>query len=137
MSAENFFKVGLKSPACIEGLDEDALRALVDALIITVADKDFAGFVLSSKGVQVKFNFPDGNFQGVTARVNGKDIVIIPGVSGNEVCIFKGVPSPGNNPPAGWQVEVELTQKYLNQPPIQANWELFYASRVAVLNSFV
>lgn len=134
MATDNFFKVDIAAPVCIEGLSEDALRELVNALIITVKDKSFGGFVLSSNGVQVKFNFPDGNFQGVTARVNGEDIVIIPGVKDKGLGIFYGAPT-GTNPGAGWEVDAVLTQKYLNQPPIQTNWEIFYARRVAVLNN--
>jgi hypothetical protein len=134
MSIENFFTIDLKNPVCIEGISEDALRAWIDALVIRVSDKSFGGFVLSSPGAQVKFHFPDGNFQGVTARVNGKDIVIIPGVKDNGLGIFYGAPSD-TNPGPGWEVDAGLTQKYLNQPPIQNNWEIFYAKRVAVLNS--
>lgn len=134
MSVENFFKVSVKEPVCVEGLSEDALRALVDALLISVSDKNFGGFVLSSQGVQVKFNFPDGNFQGVTARVNGQDIVIIPGVKDNGLGVFYGAPS-AINPGAGWEIDADLTQRYLNQPPTQDKWEIFYAKRVAVLNN--
>lgn len=130
----NFFDIALKQPICVDGLTEDALRALVNALQIKVANKDFGGFVLSSSGVQIKFQFgPDGSFQGVFAKLNGKSTTIIPGTTSKYLAVFEGPPS-SVNPGVGWEVNVELTQEYLNQPPDQNQWKIFYAKRVSVLN---
>lgn len=133
-----FFNVTLAKPLCIEGLSEDALREFADALQITVKDKDFGGFVTTTGDVQVTFSFgPDGNFQGVFALVNNQHIPLIPGVGSKELYVFKGAIS-GTNPGSGFKVEPELTVKYLNQAlNNESNWEIFYASRVGVLNTGV
>jgi len=134
MSLTEFFSIELKEPVCLKNLSEDELRTLVRSLLVTIADPDFAGFVRSTRGAEVKYNFPDGNFQGVTARINGQDIVIIPGVKDKGLGLFEGPPNE-TNPGAGWEVDALLTQRYLNQPPVQADWEMFVARRVAVLNN--
>jgi len=135
MSNQNLFEVSLKTPLCIEGLSEDALRQFVDALQVAYADKQFTSVVLATSGVQVKFNFgSDGNFQGVTAKINGQQVVLIPGTNSKALGVFAGSPSP-TNPGPGWEVNATLTQQYLNQPPDQNQWEIFYAQRVNVLNS--
>lgn len=133
MSAANFFKISLKKPICIDGLSEDALRALVNAIEIAVADKDFGGFVTTNGiAVEVKFG-ADGSFQGVFAKLNGQNTAIIPGAGSSALAIFKGSPS-STNPGPGWFVETELTKQYLNQPADENLWSIFYASRVSVLN---
>ena len=134
MSKQDFFDISLRKPVCIRGVNEDDLRALVDALDISVKDKNFGGFVLSSNGVEVKFNFgADGNFDSVTAKLNGKQIVIIPGNTSEVRYTFKGPPS-STNPGPGWETDAVLTQKYYNQPPNENDWEIFFAKRVNVLN---
>lgn len=133
MSSEDFFSVALKKPVCIEGLNEDALRALVNALQITVKDSSFGGLV-KTNGINVEFKFgPDGSFQGVFAKLNGQNTAIIPGTSSSSLQLFKGAPS-STNPGPGWSVETDLTRTYLNQPADDSQWALFYASRVSVLN---
>lgn len=136
MGIKNFFKIDVKDTTCIAGLSEDSVRQLVDSIEITVSDPSFSGFVQSTNGTNVKFNFgSDGNFNGVTAKLNSKNITLIHGAGSNELSIFKGAPS-ALSPGAGWTVEVDLTKKYLNQPDNQLQWEIFYASRTQVLNTF-
>lgn len=135
MNIKDFFTISLRDTPCIEGLSEDALRELISALEISVSDDKFTGFVLSANGTQVRFNFnSNGNFSGVTARLNSKNVTLINGVGSSELYVFKGPPS-ATNPGDGWQVEVDLTRTYLNQPPDQNSWEIFYASRAEVLNT--
>lgn len=135
MSIDNQFKVSLKKPVCIEGLSEDALREFVAQLQVVLSSKEFTGIVVSSGGTQVRFVFdPTGNFQGVTAKVGGKDIVLIGGAGSSELGIFKGAPS-NTSPGAGWEIEEALTRQYLNQPPDRNQWDIFYASRVTVINN--
>ena len=132
--SSNSFKIELRKPVCIQSISEDSLRELVDALQVTLKDDTFSGFVLSSGGTSVRFVFgPDGNFQGVVAKVGGKDITLIEGANSSSLGIFKGAPS-GTNPGPGWEVEAELTQQYLSQPMNQNDWNIFYASRVSVIN---
>lgn len=135
MSIKDFFNISLKKPACIEGLSEDSLRSLVDSLEISVSDEKFGGFVLSSNGTYVKFNFDsNGNFSGVTAKLNSKNVTLFHGVGSKELYVFKGPPT-ATNPGYGWKVEPDLTKKYLNQPDDENSWEIFYASRTEVLNT--
>lgn len=135
MSVTNEFKVTLKAPVCIDGLSEDAIRDLVDNLGVSFADGEFTSFVFSSGGTQVKFVFdPSGNFYGVTAKIGGKDIMLIGGAGSSTLGIFKGAPN-NTNPGAGWEVEEDLTRQYLNQPPNRNDWSIFYASRVSVINN--
>lgn len=135
MAIEEFFKIKLKFNPCIEGISEDAIRRLFEAVEITVADPDFKGFVRSSNGTEVTFMFgPDGNFAGEVAKINGKNVTLVSGANTNQLALFKGAPS-ATNPGPGWLVEYDLTQRYLSPPPVEANWELFLASRTAVLNT--
>lgn len=135
MSIKNFFKINIKNPSCIANLSEDDLKQLVQSLEIEVSDEKFGGFVLCTAGTQVKFNFDSsGNFSGVTARLNSKNITLIHGVGSNELSVFKGAPS-NVNPGDGWTIEVDLTRRFLNQPANENNWEIFYASRSAVINN--
>lgn len=137
MSKESFFDITLKRPICIPNVDEDDLRALVNALEISVKDSDFSGFVLSSKGIEVKFSFgSDGNFEGVTAKQDGKLQTIIPGSTSKFLASFEGPPS-ANNPGPGWEVVADLTQSIYGQPPNQNQWVIFFARRVNVLNTGV
>ncbi len=134
MAIKNFFSISIKDPTCISGLSEDAIRALIDSIEISVTDPSFGGFVTSTAGTYVKFNFgSDGNFQSVTAKLNSKNIVLIQGAGGNELQIFKGAPTT-TNPGQGWSVEVDLTKKYLAQKDDENTWELFFARRTQVLN---
>lgn len=136
MEFKELFDISLKRPICIEGISEDSVRELVNALEIDVDDNgSFTGFVTTNNGVQVKFNFDStGNFSGVTAKLNGKNINLINGYNSSELQVFKGPPT-ATNPGSGWQTEPVLTKQYLNQPDNENNWEIFYASRVAVLNN--
>lgn len=135
MSSADFFEINVKNPTCIEGISEDALRALVDALTISVKDKKFGNVVLSTGGIEIKFQFgPSGSFEGVYAKQNGQLVTLIPGSSSKGLAIFEGPPS-AINPGFGWEVKTDLTVKYLGQPIDENQWEIFYASRVSVLNS--
>lgn len=135
MKGKDVFKIELAKPVCIEGISEDALRELVSQLTVVVGNKDFGGLVLSSGGTQVRFVFgPDGNFQGVTAKVGGKDITLIEGAGSNSLGIFSGSIS-NTNPGAGWEPDVALTTKYFSQPADPAQWEIFVARRVTVINT--
>lgn len=137
MSKQDLFDVSLKKPLCLENLSEDELRAFVNALQITPTDDGFTGLVRSSEGVEVKFNFgSDGNFQSVTAKLNGQQIVIIPGNTSQVLYSFKGPPS-STNPGPGWTLEAELTQDIYDQPANEALWKIFFASRADVLNELV
>lgn len=131
----DFLKIVLRNPVCIKDLGENSLRLLVEELVVQVTDPKFSGFVLSDNGTQVRFNFPGGNFGDATAKVNGEDYVIIPGLNQKGLEAFRGPPT-NTNPGYGWKVEIELTQEILQQPPNQAQWKIFYASRVPVLNAF-
>lgn len=131
-SASNFFEISLKnSTKCgIEGLSEDALRELIKSINIKVVDNKFGGFVVSTANIPVRVNFDSsGKFDGIQAILDGQVINLVHGANSNALAIFKGVPS-SKNPGPGWEVEVGLTQQYLNQPPNQANWEIFFARRV-------
>jgi hypothetical protein len=133
MSSEKFFELSLKKPICIDGLSEDDLRALVNAIQINVVDTTFGGLV-KTNGIAVEFKFgSDGSFQGVYAKMNGQNVAIVPGTSGSALQLFKGSPS-AINPGPGWTVETDLTRLYLNQPPDENQWVLFYASRASVLS---
>jgi len=135
MSEREFFDIKLTRPVCLENINEDDLRELINALTISPKDRAFGGFVLSSEGVEVKFNFgADGNFQSVTAKINGQNIVLIPGNTSQVLYTFKGPPST-SNPGPGWNLEAELTQSVLDQPANQTQWEVFFASRADVLNN--
>ena len=126
------YKIALSKPVCLEGLSEDGVRQLVEALVITGRDNP-ENVVLSSPGVQLFFKFgADGSFEGLYAKQGGVSGVIIPGTSSKGLNVFKGPPSSGN-PGAGWEVEVELTKKYLNQSNDQTLWEIFFASRVSII----
>lgn len=135
MSTSARLKIKLGKIPCLSGLTEDELRELVDALIVEIESGQFDKFVTSSGGIDVKFNFgPDGNFSGVTAKIDGKTVNLIGGAGGNELSVFQGPPSE-NNPGPGWEVCTELTIEYLSQPPNEADWDIFYAKRVSVLNT--
>jgi hypothetical protein len=132
MGLSDEFKLALKSNVCIEGLSEDTVRQLVDSL--QVVAKDTANYVKSSGGVQVKVQFgSDGTFNGIYARLNGIQIPLVLGVGSTALQLFKGGVT-SVNPGPGWQVEYDLTIKYLNAPPDETAWELFYASRVSTIN---
>lgn len=137
MSEETTFSIEITDPKGIEDLSEDSVRKLVAALKVLPNLKEFKGFVRSTKGVAVKFNFgPDGNFAGVTAKVNGKDVTLIPGVNSNQLTIFYGPPT-STNPGVGWEIEEELTVSVLKQTEGDQNsWELFFAKPVSIFNNF-
>ena len=135
MTNQNLFEILLKAPLCIEGLSEDSVRQLVDSLQIGFKDPEFSSVVTSTAGVQTKVVFgSDGNFQGIFAKINGQQIVLVPGTNSKNLGVFQGPPS-ATNPGAGWEVDAVLTQKYLNQPADENQWEIFYAKRVNVLNT--
>lgn len=135
MSNQNLFEITLRRIPCIQGLSEDSLRALVDALQITLGSKEFSGIVTSSPGAQTQFVFsPNGNFDGVTAKINGQNVVLIPGNNSKVLGTFYGAPS-STNPGPGWEPDVALTKKYLGQGPDQNTWEIFYAKRVNAVNN--
>lgn len=131
----NLFKLELDRPVCLSGLSEDDIRELVNAISVSVTNDEFKGFALVSGGNQVTFRFgPDGNFQGIYAKVGGKNIVLFPGAGSSNLQVFKGVPS-ATNPGEGWTVETDLTREILGQPIDENQWKLFYASRVGVINN--
>lgn len=130
-------KLKLRKPIVLKGLNEDDIRQLLDAIELDLSGDDTLGFpVESTGGIEVKFVFgQDGNFSGVYAPVLGQEIPIIPGLRSSNAQIFLGAPSP-TNPGVGWKVEIDLTKRYFNQPENPVSWELFLASREAVINSF-
>lgn len=131
---KNLFELKIKTPPCIAGVSEDDIRALLDSIEVTITDPTLSNFVTSTFGTQVKFNFgSDGNFNSVTAKLNGKIVTLIQGAGGNELQVFKGAPSV-TNPGYGWTVETDLTKQYLGQPDNENNWVIFFASRARVLN---
>lgn len=135
MSITNIFEVTLRKVPCLQNISEDELREIVDALEVAAVLKDFDSFVTSTGGIQVKFEFgPDGNFAGVTAKIDGKAITLIGGAGGNELQLFKGAPT-ATNPGEGWEIDIDATTSLLNQPTDQTDWEYFYASRKSVLNT--
>lgn len=130
----SWLKVALKSPPkCVGNLNEDDLRTLVNSIGIEVVDDDLTGLVTSNQGTRVKFRFDSaGSFSGVFAKIGGKNVNLIPGVSSSNLAVFKGAPT-STNPGVGWQIEEELTKEYFNQPNNQDQWKIFYASRVSIL----
>lgn len=129
----NKVSISLKGPVCINNLNEDSLRELVDNLLVTLTGNLP---VTSTGGVEVEFVFgSDGNYGGTYAKINNKNILLTPGVSSNMLSVFIGPPST-NNPGPGWKVEVELTRKFLQGGPDETTFEVFYASRAPVLNNF-
>lgn len=134
MEVSDQIRVALSKPVCLKGISEDVLRQLVQALEIELKDPDFPGLVTTSAGVEVKFTFgPDGSFQGVTAKINGQHVVLIPGSASQLLQVFKGPPT-GVNPGPGWELEPELTKLYLGGSDDQNTWQIFYARRVSILN---
>ena len=135
MSKQLELKVKLNRNNCVTSLKADDLVRLADALSVPLEDHDDLKYLVrTNASVNVEFRFTaDGEFAGVYAVLNGKAILLIPGATSKEVKTFKGSPTD-TNPGEGWQVEPELTTKYLNQPVDENAWEIFYASRVSVLN---
>lgn len=136
MSIADSFEVELQNVPCLRNVSEDELREIVNALRVVAQSTDLERFVTSTGGITVKFEFgPDGNFAGVTAKIDGQAINLIGGAGGNELQLFRGAPT-ATNPGAGWEVDVTATQALLNQGSDQTTWEYFYAGRVSVLNTF-
>lgn len=135
MSKQVLFDIALGEVPCISGLGEDDLRQLADALHVEVDQDKVGTIVTATAGVPIKFTFgSDGGFLGAYARINGQSVPLVLGTGSAELTIFKGSPS-SSNPPPGWSVETELTKSVLNQDPDPNNWNLFFASRVSVLNN--
>jgi hypothetical protein len=127
------FKIESKYASCC--LPEDCVKSLVDSLVILPLD-DGSNFVKVTGGVEVSVKFgPDGNYAGVYAKINNTFVPLFLGANSGELFIFKGSPS-STYPGVGYQVEVDLTKRKLGQPDDQSQWEMFYASRVGVLNTF-
>lgn len=135
MSESVLFDIDLGDIPCLSCLDEDDLRQLVSSLKVVVDQDKVGTLVTSTAGIPIKFSFgADGGFLGAYAKINGASVPLVPGTRDNELTIFKGAPS-SSNPPPGWAIESELTKSVLGQDPDQNNWNLFFASRVSVLNS--
>lgn len=129
-------KLSLRTQLCIAGLSEDAIQALVANIQITTPGENNTTIVTANGGIDVQFVFgSDGNFAGAYAQIMGRSIPIIFGTGSTNLQVFKGAPS-GTNPGPGWEVEVELTEAYLGQSGAENTWEIFFASRVGVLNTF-
>lgn len=119
---------------CLEGVSQDELIELVNCLKVEVKRDELDSFVLSTKGVEVKFRFGgDGSFLGADAKMNNTFVPLLHGVNSGRLYLFKGPPT-NTNPGAGWQLESDLTRKYLNQPVSESNWEVFFASRKNEIN---
>lgn len=128
--------ISLRTQLCIAGLSEDAIQALVAGLQISTPEGSNRTIVTANGGIDVQFIFgSDGNFMGAYAQIMGRSIPLVFGVGSTNLQVFKGSPS-GTNPGPGWEVEVELTKAYLGQSGAENTWEIFYASRVGVLNTF-
>lgn len=126
--------ISLRTQLCLAGMSEDEIQQFVNALQIKTVD-DSVTFVTSTGGNSVQFLFgSDGNFMGAYAQLAGVSLPIIFGTGSTNLEVFKGSPS-GTNPGPGWEVEVELTQKYLSQSGPEADWEIFYASRVPLVST--
>lgn len=135
MSLATRLKVKLGKIPCLSNISEDELRELVDAMVVEIEAGVLDNFVTSTGGINVKFNFsPDGNFAGITAKIDGKSVSLLGGAGGGELHTFAGPPSE-NNPGPGWTVERDLTISQLSQPQNEADWDIFYARRVSVLNT--
>lgn len=134
MSYIDQLKISLRTQLCLQGLDEDEVNLLVGNLQLETDDTNNT-LVTANGGVQVKFLFgSDGNFMGAYAQLGGVSIPLVFGVGSTNLQVFKGSPS-GTNPGPGWELEVELTQAYLGQNGPESGWEIFYASRVAVVST--
>lgn len=121
MSNRNLFEIELKGSPCIEGISEDALRQLVDALIVRAIDDEFKSIVRAATGVEVFVK----SSKEITVKEGGDTVNILPSVG-----IFKGVPS-SSNPGAGWEIDEDATLNALNQPADRNQWTLFIACRVS------
>lgn len=129
----NKISISLKGPVCINSLNEDTIRELVENMVGTLVGNLP---VTSTGGIEVEYIFDSGgNFEGSYANINNKKILLTPGLSSNMLNVFKGPPS-ANNPGPGWKVEVDLTRRFLQGGSDETTFELFYASREPVLNNF-
>lgn len=129
----NKVSISLKGPICINSLNEDSLRELVENMVGTLVGNLP---VTSTGGIEVEYIFDSsGNFDGSYAKINNKKILLTPGVTGKMLTVFQGPPS-ANNPGPGWKVEVELTREFLQGGPDETTFKVFYASREPVLNNF-
>lgn len=127
------FKIELQKPVKIKGLCEDDIRELLAALEVVLINKN-ESFVTAANGLQVKFlGGQSGNFSGAVAKLGGQSVEILPGFGSSQLGIFKGGVT-STNPGPGWKVEFELTQKFFSQSSSEASWEIFLASRSAVIN---
>lgn len=127
-------KITLRKQLCALGFSEDQLQQFVDALQIETSDENIS-FVTSNGSIPIKFVFgSDGNFNGAVAQIGGKAVTIIFGAGSQQLEVFEGPPT-ASNPGPGWEVEVDLTKKYLSQQGAEGTWEIFYARRKAVLST--
>lgn len=135
MSVEELFKINLKKGVCLPNLSEDNIRDIVNSLEVVVKDTDFKGFVRSSNGTVVSFQFDStGNFAGAFASIGGNRVEIMSGVGSPTASLFIGSPS-ATSPGAGWEILESLTKTILNQPEDMNQWVLFLARRVPVINA--
>lgn len=127
-------KITVRTQLCLLGLNEDQIQAFVNGLQIETVDRGTT-LVTSTGRIQVQFVFgSDGNFSGAYAQLGGVSVPIIFGTGSTNLEVFIGPPT-GTNPGPGWEVEVELTRKYLHQPGDEGTWEIFYARRVPVVST--
>lgn len=128
-------KIELKGPVCFPGLSEDQAREFVNALVVKITESVLDGFISAPAVAQMEAKLDSsGNFAGITQLANSQQVIILHGVGSSMLQPFKGPPS-ANNPGPGWQLENDLTQRFLAQSGNQDTWTIFYASRVGVLNT--
>lgn len=135
MADKNSLKLKLTRPVCIPGMSEDEVQQLVSAMQVDIVDDQFRGLVYSNGGIKVEFIFgSDGNFSGVYAKIDNKNIALVPGSLSNAMQLFKGSPS-NVNPGPGWEIEIDLTKSLLHQEENENNWTAFLASRAPIINN--
>lgn len=126
--------ITLRKQICIPNWSESEIREFVAALEISPREDNT--FFVTSNGARVMFVIgADGNFAGAFMQVGGIQVPIIFGTNSPALQVFKGNPT-ATNPGPGWMVEVDLTRRYLSQSGPEPTWEIFFASRVGVINTF-
>ena len=133
--SELTFKLEFVGTPCIDGLSEDAIRAIEEQFVVKIDSADLDGVVRAPKNTRTRVAYgQDGNFDGVTAKINGKIITLFPGVGGGQLAIYEGIPT-SEYPGAGWEVVVEASMSMFSQTSDQSTWKYFVARRIGILNT--
>lgn len=127
------FPIRVKYPLEVCGITEDTHRELAASFEVVLTD-EFKR-VVTSNGPEVKELFDsNGEYAGKITVIGGKTINLEFGIGSTNLQVFKNAPS-ATNPGPGWQVEAELSKKYFGLGENENTWDIFYASRVAVINN--